>query len=385
MVDATGYVVAALTGWPVMDRITAAEYELPGHRSPLRLPEPADPLRHRRRARAGGRRRARARAGRPVPTGCFDTYADVAACGVRGPGDACALLGSTGVVAVCVDAPRAVRGAGVRRRTPATACCVGGWTATAGSALRWCADLLGRDEPALAAAAAALRPGAGGLLALPYLAGERTPLRDPEARGVLVGLTLGTTPAKTYRALVDAVALSVRHHLDVLRAAGLAPARLRLGGGGTRNPAWLQATADATGLELDVVAHAGEAIGPCDLALRAVGLEPVDRVAATVAPDAARAAPLRPPRAALRHAAPRPRGTSCTSSAASTSRRTLPDDPSHHARGPPARRRRPARRDACPSRDRASGELLVRVEACGVCPTDVRKFVARPATPTSTR
>ena len=167
---------------------------------------------------------------------------------------------------------------------------VGGWTATAGSALRWCADLLGRDEPALAAAAAALRPGAGGLLALPYLAGERTPLRDPEARGVLVGLTLGTTPVKTYRALVDAVALSVRHHLDVLRAAGLAPSRLRLGGGGTRNPAWLQATADATGLELDVVAHAGEAIGPCDLALRAVGLEPVDRVAATVAPDAAGAA-----------------------------------------------------------------------------------------------
>ena len=106
---------------------------------------------------------------------------------------------------------------------------------------------------------------------------------------MLVGLTLGTGPVETYRALVDAVALSLRHHLDVLRAAGLAPSRLRLGGGGTRNAAWLQATADATGLELDVVAHAGDAIGPCDLALRAVGLEPVDRVETTVAPGPARA------------------------------------------------------------------------------------------------
>ena len=167
----------------------------------------------------------------------------------------------------------------------------------------------------------------------------------------------------------------MRHHLDVLRAAGLAPARLRLGGGGTRNPAWLQATADATGLELDVVAHAGEAIGPCDLALRAVGLEPVDRVAATVAPDrGARAArfdrlaplyaTLHPALAAVMHELGRL------------------DQLEDAARMTPATMRvarlhgvGDLRVETVPVPQPASGELLVRVEACGVCPTDVRKFV----------
>lgn len=138
--------------------------------------------------------------------------------------------------------------------------------------------------------AALLQPGAGGLVALPYLAGERTPVRDADARGLLVGLTLGTRPEQVYRAFVDAVALSVRHHAHVLHAAGLAPTRWRVGGGGVRNPALLRATADALGADLDVVEHAGEAIGPCDLALRALGLPVVDRVARVVQPDPARAA-----------------------------------------------------------------------------------------------
>ena len=229
--------------------------------------------------------------GAPVPTGCFDTYADVAACGVRGPGDACALLGSTGVVAVCVDAPRDVAGLECVPY-PGDGVLVGGWTAD------------GRQRAALVRRPArARRAGAGGGgrgRSGPARAGcSRCRTSPASARrcaiptraACCVGLTLGTTPVKTYRALVDAVALSLRHHLDVLRGGRPRPVAAALGGGGTRNPAWLQATADATGLELDVVAHAGEAIGPCDLALRSVGLPPVDRVAATVAPDADRARP----------------------------------------------------------------------------------------------
>jgi xylulokinase len=287
--DVAGYLVLALTGQPAMDSITAAEFALPGHPSPLPVPAPTDPL-----AIAGRLTREAAGAlgltgSAPVTTGCYDTYADVAACGVRAPGDAALVLGSTAITCAAVGGPVGVPGLECVPY-PGAGMLLGGWTTTAGAALRWAAALLDRAEPALAAEAAALLPGSGGLIALPYLAGERTPVRDPDARGLLLGLTLGTRPVQVYRAMVDAVALAIRHHVDVLRAAAISPARFRLGGGGARNAAWLGATADAVALPLDVVPHAGEAIGPCDLALRAAGIAPVDRVERTIEPAAERAA-----------------------------------------------------------------------------------------------
>jgi len=289
VVDAAGYLVLALTGTPAMDAISAAEYALPGHPPPVPVPSPGDPL-----TVAGALAPAAASAlglepGAPVTTGCYDTYADVAACGVRGPGDAALVLGSTGIVAVAVPSARQVAGLECVPY-PGAGLLLGGWTTTAGAALRWAAGLVGRDEAALAAEAAGLAPGAGGLVALPYLAGERTPVRDPHARGLVLGLTLATTPVQVYRALIDAVALALRHHVEVLAAAGCRPERFRVGGGGVRNAAWLGATADAVGVPLDIVPHAGEAIGPCDLAWRAVGHAPADGVASTVEPIAARTA-----------------------------------------------------------------------------------------------
>jgi xylulokinase len=120
---------------------------------------------------------------------------------------------------------------------------------------------------------------------LPYLAGERTPVWDPHAGGVLVGLTLGTRRADLYRAFVDGIALSARDHVERMRAVGLEPARWRASGGGTLDETWLQATADAIGAPLDVVAHSGDAVGPAVLALRASGTDAVLPVVREVGPD----------------------------------------------------------------------------------------------------
>jgi xylulokinase len=210
---------------------------------------------------------------------------DVAGVGVRQPGDSGILLGST--LAVCravqgpVDCPDLDLSA-----YPGQGLLLGGYTASAGSALRWFErELGGGDLGHLLVRAAELEPGAGGLLALPYLAGERTPIRDPEASGALLGLTLETTREQAYRALVDAVALSARDHSERLAGLGLAPDRWLTGGGGTRHAAWLRATADAIGAPLAVVAFAGEAIGPADLALRAIGVDTAPRIASEIEPD----------------------------------------------------------------------------------------------------
>src|SRR5262249_62433962 len=107
-----------------------------------------------------------------------------------------------------------------------------------------------------------VRPGAGGLLALPYLAGERAPVWDALARGAIVGLTAHTSRLELCRAVLDGVALSTRDLTERLRQVLPPPAEWRVGGGGVRNRVWLRATADAVGSPLEVVDEAGGGAAP---------------------------------------------------------------------------------------------------------------------------
>ncbi len=285
--DATGFLVGQLTGTPIMDAVTRASWESPSAVAPVPLPEPIDPT-----AVAGGLTAEAAAAlglpsGTPVAAGTFDTFVDVAGAGVRGPGDACILLGSTLIVAVALDRPRECPGLELSAY-PGAGTLLGGWTSAAGSTLSWFARELGAPPDVTR-----LEPGAGGLVALPYFAGERTPIHDPDATGLVLGLTLATTRGELYRSLLDAVALSALDHTSRLAAAGIAPDAWLTAGGGARDEAWLRATADAIGSPLHIVRGAGEAVGPAHLALRAVGAEPSRPVERIVEPDPARHARFR--------------------------------------------------------------------------------------------
>lgn len=102
-------------------------------------------------------------------------------------------------------------------------------------------DQAGREEP-----------GAGGLLLLPYFAGERTP-NLPSATGEMMGLTEATaTPARLPRAAVDGVAAGLAYCLEALARLGIAAPAVTLTGGGSAHPTWRQAIADATGLPVTV-------------------------------------------------------------------------------------------------------------------------------------
>ncbi|MEO7661798.1 FGGY-family carbohydrate kinase, partial [Gaiella sp.] len=278
--DATGFIVGRLTGVPVMDSITAADYALPENSAPVPSPVPQGPL-----AIAGGLGAAVARElglreGTPVIVGTYDSYADIAAAGVIGPGAGCVILGSTLIVGRSVEGPVDCPGLELGGYV-GEGLLVGAWTASAGAALDWFETRFGAGGHDVTG----LAPGAGGLIALPFLAGERTPHWDPAARGLILGLTLGTERAEVYRAFIDSVALSTLDHVERLRAARLDVPRWRVGGGGTRNEAWLQATCDALATPLEVVAHAGHAIGPAVLALRSIGVESTGEIAREVLPD----------------------------------------------------------------------------------------------------
>ena len=159
---------------------------------------------------------------------------------------------------------------------------VAGGISTAGTATRWWLDVLGRsgqgneDEvfAELVAEAAAVAPGADGLVVLPHFSGERTPLHDPSARGVIAGLDLTHGRGHLFRGILEGIATGIRWNVDVLDELGLRPERVRAIGGGTRNPVWSQAVSDTLGIEQEI-RHTGAAHGAALLA--GIGVGALDR------------------------------------------------------------------------------------------------------------
>jgi xylulokinase len=141
------------------------------------------------------------------------------------------------------------------------------------------------DVDAALAAAADAPPGAGGLIFLPYLEGERAPVWDPLARGAFVGLTSSHEPAHLFRAVLEGVACSVRHLLSAAEAAsGQGVAEIRVAGGGARLALWNQVKADVTGCPVRpcVVSENG-VLGAAMLAALGAGLFPdVERASAAM-------------------------------------------------------------------------------------------------------
>ena len=107
---------------------------------------------------------------------------------------------------------------------------------------------------------------------LPYPRGERTPLHDPDRRAELLDLHVGHTPAHVLMAAYEAAGFVVRHHIEL---SGLGASRIVAVGGGTQSPAWMQALADTTGLDVDVSAEPySAALGAAYHSRVTAGLEP---------------------------------------------------------------------------------------------------------------
>lgn len=135
---------------------------------------------------------------------------------------------------------------------------------TTGALLRWFRDRFafeerqkalssGADPYDLISEEAAQRPpGANGLIALPFFMGARATRWNPDARGVLFGLTLEHTKGDVARALMEGVALEEAACLEVLERAGFWPRAVRVLGGGAKASLWNQIKADVTGLEIEV-------------------------------------------------------------------------------------------------------------------------------------
>ncbi|CAN5760750.1 FGGY-family carbohydrate kinase [soil metagenome] len=300
VMTSTSYLVYRLTGRIVMDHYTAAAYgplynlhELAWDARGLtqiceanRLPALDWTMAIAGHVTPAAAEQTGLAVGTPVIVGTADAAAEAVSAGVVAPGDTMLMYGSTlFLIEVCAKLPKGgVLWPSISLQ-PNTYVLAAGMSTT-GALTRWFRDEMAESlymtelaggpnaYAELATAASQIAPGAEGLLFLPYFSGERTPLNDPLARGVIAGLTLAHSRAHVYRALLEGVAYGIRHNLEAMTAAGETPQRLVAIGGGVQNRLWLQIVSDVTGQAQIVRTTPGAAYGDSLLAGVGVGLVP---------------------------------------------------------------------------------------------------------------
>lgn len=216
--------------------------------------------------------------GTPVMCGTIDAAAEAVSVGVLKPNQMMIMYGSTIFIIMPTDmrltdprlwyAPWLFKG----KHTAMAG------LATSGTLTHWFRDQFGKELSGdtafieLAKEAANSPAGANGLIVLPYFSGERTPIYNTNAKGMIFGLNLTHTRGDIYRAFLEGIALGTAHVTDTFTEAGASPKTIHAVGGGTKNAVWAQATSDATGFNQIVCAKTiGASYGNAFLAALAVG------------------------------------------------------------------------------------------------------------------
>jgi xylulokinase len=201
--------------------------------------------------------------------GAGDQAAAALGVGIVRPGPVSVVLGTSGVVFAALPSYAPDPEARVHvfcHAVPGTWHAMGVMLSAAGS-LAWLRRAVGADYVVLDEEAARWPPGTEGLLFAPYLAGERTPHADPDARGAFTGLSLRHDRGALARATLEGVAYGLRDSLELLRNLGVAPEVGRASGGGARSDLWLRIVASVLGLPLErTESEEGSAFGAALLA-----------------------------------------------------------------------------------------------------------------------
>ena len=139
-----------------------------------------------------------------------------------------------------------------------------GGMSTSGSLITWFRDQFAQEDverqksggknayASLTKLAAKSSLGAGGLIVLPYFEGERTPIHDPKAKGMIFGLSLKNTRCDVYRAILESVGFGIRHNIEVMFKEGVSPKRILAVGGGTKNSIWMKIVSNITNIEMNI-------------------------------------------------------------------------------------------------------------------------------------
>ena len=223
--------------------------------------------------------------GTPVAIGTADAAAEAIAAGAVENDDLMVMYGTTMFLIQTTSDYRPHRDLWASVHVAPGQAILAAGMSTSGALLAWFRDEFAHDErqqaaksgtnafALLAEKAAQTRPGSGGLITLPYLSGERTPINDPKAKGLIFGLTLAHSRSHIYRSCLEGIAYGLRHNIETMSEAEAMPRRLAAIGGGAKDSLWPQICSDVTGLPQDVPRQTiGAAFGDAYLAGQAAGI-----------------------------------------------------------------------------------------------------------------
>jgi xylulokinase len=192
--------------------------------------------------------------GTPVVAGGLDAACGTFGAGVVMPGQTQEQGGQAGGMSICQDVftadPRLI----LSRHVLPDLWLLQGGTTGGGGVMRFLSECFMESPKQLDLEAESVPPGSDGLIFLPYMAGERSPIWDPNAKGSFYGLDFGKTRGHIVRAALEGVAYSLRHNLETAKDAGASVGTLFAMGGSANSHLWTQMKADVTGHPIRVPA-----------------------------------------------------------------------------------------------------------------------------------
>lgn len=223
--------------------------------------------------------------GIPVVAGGLDSACGTLGVGVIADGETQEQGGQAGGMSICTDEYRVDKRLILSYHVTSKNWLLQGGTVGGGGVLKWFEEQFGQAErinaekngttsfEELSLLAENIAAGSEGLVFLPYMAGERSPIWNPKAKGVYYGLDYSKTKGHMIRASMEGVAFSLKHNLDVAKQAGAEVSRLRAMGGSANSQLWTQIKSDVTNKSIDVLnSDTATTLGAAMLAGVAVGV-----------------------------------------------------------------------------------------------------------------
>lgn len=216
--------------------------------------------------------------------GGIDGFASAYSAGMTEPGDTICVYGGTHVLATCIDKPKLVKGFYCSPYVIPGYYGLSGAMASTGTILKWFRDEFSpikefRQQISDAKAyeildleASKVPKGSDGLIVLPYFGGERTPIWDPYAKGMIFGLSLTHTKAHVFRAVMEGIGYGLMHNIEVLKENDISPKRMTTVGAGARSKVFRQIISDIINIPQDIVEKASAPIGDAFIAGLGVGI-----------------------------------------------------------------------------------------------------------------
>ncbi len=204
--------------------------------------------------------------GTPVVAGGLDAACGTLGAGVIHPGETQEQGGQAGGMSICIEEYKADPALILSFHVVPNLWLLQGGTAGGGGVMRWLEQEFADYEREIAKEigkssfellneiAEKVQPGSDGVIFLPYMAGERSPIWDPNAKGVFYGLDFSKTKGHIVRAAMEGVAYALRHNLEVASKAGADTEELLAMGGAANSLLWTQIKADVTGKVIKVPA-----------------------------------------------------------------------------------------------------------------------------------